>query len=382
MVSLKVRHLCFRLFLATIALMAIIYYFQYIKNSTRDLDKYTAANDNYSQITDSNFHLVECYMRKVAVPINDYFLQEKEELEYLKQFDHLFWLYDIIPNKYVFGTYDETKNVMAIGNIIVYRMINSSNEDYIKFVRNRDLRAAYGIRAIKKRIFGRETWITTDRKDFLRKWTNGRFLNCIRLNISNSLDKSVIPDDYVNNMAKFRDFLELYSATPFLFGGTLLGWYRECSFIKDTTDVDMAMKITSLDLRMLKNMEKSNDFKLFWILGKINDSLEVSVYSAKIKMDLFFLYETENSSWVGGMLVDERKKFRWIYPLISQICTGDLLGRLFHVPCNVEQVLKADYGNWRIPHPTANFTWYESHKNVHEAGYWSKSEWNDTYKIF
>ncbi|MCP9258073.1 Fukutin [Dirofilaria immitis] len=188
-------------------------------------------------------------------------------------------------------------------------------------------------------------------------------------------------------MATFRDFIESFKAIPFLFGGTLLGWYRECSFIKDTTDVDMAMKITSLDLRMLKNMEKSNDFRLFgssekFALLYINDSLEVSVYSANIKIDLFFLYENKDFAWVGGMIVSKRKKFRWVYPPISQICTGDLLGRLFHVPCNVEEVLKADYGDWRIPYPTANFTWYKTHKNIHEAGYWSENEWNDTYKIF
>ncbi|VBB28171.1 unnamed protein product [Acanthocheilonema viteae] len=307
---------------------------------------------------------------------------EKQELEYLKQFDHLFWLPDIIPNKYVFGTYDDSENAVSFSNIIIYRMITSSNEDYIKFMWDKDLRAIYGLCAVKKHIFEREMWMPTNREEFLQKWSNGRFLDCIRLNISNSWDESMIPDSYVNNMAKFRDFLESYTATPFLFGGTLLGWYRECSFIKDTTDIDMAMKITSLDLRMLKSIEKSNDFKLFWILGKVNDSLEVSVYSANIKIDLFFLYETENFTWVGGMLVSEKKKLRWIYPLISQICTGDLLGRLFHVPCNVEEILKADYGNWRVPHPTANFIWYKSHKNIHEAGYWSASEWNDTYKVF
>ncbi|VDK72457.1 unnamed protein product [Onchocerca ochengi] len=307
---------------------------------------------------------------------------EKQELQYLKQFYHLFWLRDIIPNKYVFGTYDKSKNPVAAGNIIIYRMMNSSNEDYVRFMHYKDLRAAYGLRAVKKHIFERETWIPVNKEEFLQKWDNGRFLECIRLNISTSWSKSVIPDDFINNMAKFRDFVESFGATPFLFGGTLLGWYRECAFIKDTTDVDMAMKITSLDLRMLKNMEKSEDFKLFWILGKVNDSLEVSVYSANIKIDLFFVYENEDFAWVGGMIISERKKLRWVYPPISQICTGDLLGRLFHVPCNVEEVLKADYGDWRKPHPTANFTWYESHNNVHEAGYWSESEWNDTYKVF
>ncbi|VDP15506.1 unnamed protein product [Onchocerca flexuosa] len=364
MVLPKVRQHCLRFLVAIIVLIGIVYYIQFIRNSVEDVTRYIATTDNLSNITHGNFNL------------------KKQELQYLKQFHHLFWLPDIIPNKYVFGTYDKLRNPVAIGNIIIYRMINSSNEDYVRFVHYKDLRAAYGLRAVKKYIFEREMWIPVNKEEFLRKWNSGRFLDCIGLNISTSRSKSVIPDDYINNLAKFRDFIESFRAAPFLFGGTLLGWYRECSFIKDTTDVDMAMKITSLDLRMLKNMKNSEDFKLFWILGKVNDSLELSVYSANIKIDLFFVYENEDFAWVGGMIVSERKKLRWVYPPISQICTGDLLGRLFHVPCNVEEVLKADYGDWRKPHPNADFIWYESHKNVHEAGYWSESEWNDTYKVF
>uniref|UniRef100_A0A915PU34 Fukutin n=1 Tax=Setaria digitata TaxID=48799 RepID=A0A915PU34_9BILA len=303
---------------------------------------------------------------------------EKEELEYLKQFNHLFWLRDIIPNKFVFGTYDNSeKFVVPHENIIIYRMINSSNGDYVRFIGHEGLRAAYGLHAVKKHVFTREIWIPVSKSEFHWKWKQGRFLECIRLNISKGQDSPVIPDSYVDNMAIFRDFLEYYRATPFLFSGTLLGWYRECSFIKDTTDVDMAMRITSLDPVMLKHMEKSSEFKLHWILGKVNDSLEVSIYSGNIKIDLFFLYENKDSAWVGGMMVTERKKLRWFYPPIMQICTGDLLGRLFHVPCNVEEILEAEYGNWRVPHPTANFIWYKSHKNIHEAGYWSKNDWND-----
>lgn len=76
--------------------------------------------------------------------LHNYSLQEKQELQYLKQFNHLFWLPDIISNKYIFGTYDDSVNAVIIGNIIIYRMINSSNKDYIKFVRNEDQRAVYG----------------------------------------------------------------------------------------------------------------------------------------------------------------------------------------------------------------------------------------------
>ncbi|VDK26049.1 unnamed protein product [Anisakis simplex] len=68
--------------------------------------------------------------------------------------------------------------------------------------------------------------------------------------------------------------------------------------------------------------------------------MELSVYSDSIKMDLFFVFHDEEYDWVGGMIVYKKQKLRWIYPRIDKLCVGDLYGHLFHVPCNVEQVLE------------------------------------------
>lgn len=45
---------------------------------------------------------------------------------------------------------------------------------------------------------------------------------------------------------------------------------------------------------------------------KPDDSLEYSVYVKSVKIDLFFLYEMENSSWVGGMVVWKKAKLRYV----------------------------------------------------------------------
>lgn len=68
--------------------------------------------------------------------------------------------------------------------------------------------------------------------------------------------------------------------------------------------------------------------------------MELSVYARRVKIDLFFMYRDTNSDWVGGMIVGQRKKLRWDYPHVDELCTGDLLGILFNVPCNVEKVLE------------------------------------------
>ncbi|MFH4981239.1 hypothetical protein AB6A40_007948 [Gnathostoma spinigerum] len=102
-----------------------------------------------------------------------------------------------------------------------------------------------------------------------------------------------------------------------------------------------------------------------------------------IKIDLFFLYRSnEGYDWVGGMYVPKKQKLRWIYPHIGRLCTGALLGYLFHVPCNAVDVLEADYGKkWKVPHKTRNFNWYSSHHNVHTNGYWSAEEWSNVFRI-
>lgn len=58
-----------------------------------------------------------------------------------------------------------------------------------------------------------------------------------------------------------------------------------------------------------------------------------------IKIDLFFIYRGNNTDWTGGMIVGKKMKLRWSYPQINEFCTGDLLGMLFNVPCQVEPVL-------------------------------------------
>ncbi|VDN01328.1 unnamed protein product [Thelazia callipaeda] len=305
-----------------------------------------------------------------------------QELEYLKQFNYLLWIGDAFANKWIFGTYDDGENLSPFDHLIFYRMEYSLTDNYVIFFGKNEQRAIQGLKTKKVYMFDREIWVPEDKKEFIFKWKDGRFLNCLKMNVTSTVDSRAIPENFIDKVAKFRDFIESHNSTPILFGGTLLGWYRECSFIMDTTDVDLAMKIDALNPIMMKNLEKTKEFKLYWILGKINDSLELSVYSNNIKIDLFFLYENADSAWVGGLFVSKRKKLQWIYPPILEFCVGELLGKLFHVPCNVEEVLQADYGEWKVPHATANFTWYESHKNIREAGYWSKQEWKDVYRTF
>lgn len=56
--------------------------------------------------------------------------------------------------------------------------------------------------------------------------------------------------------------------------------------------------------------------------------------------DIFYVYhnKTRDQSFTTGMRVEKQQRLRWFYPRIDALCTGAMGGRLFHVPCNVEQI--------------------------------------------
>ncbi|CDW55717.1 hypothetical protein TTRE_0000399001 [Trichuris trichiura] len=162
----------------------------------------------------------------------------------------------------------------------------------------------------------------------------------------------------------------------------------------------MAASISLYKPSLIHALSKDSRLRLYWVLGKVlaisdwknfstsvyfyfqpSDSLELSVYAKSTKIDLFFVYNNDNSSWVGGMIPSQRRKLRWLYPKISRLCRAELLGELFSVPCNVVEVLNADYGtNWSRTIEDKTFIWYKSHRNVQHLEKYSDTEWKRVFQ--
>jgi len=187
---------------------------------------------------------------------------------------------------------------------------------------------------------------------YLWQWPRSIFLECNRTSADylrkkypdQYQTKPKIGDSFVEIMAYCRDVMLKYRITPMLAGGTGLGWYRECGIIPDTTDMDLMFPASEYKLEFEQELKTDQKMKLYWILGKPDDSLELSVYAWSIKIDLFALYEEKNQSWVGGMIVDQKAKLRWLYPRYDRACAADLKGHLFYVRCDIVPFLSADYG--------------------------------------
>lgn len=74
---------------------------------------------------------------------------------------------------------------------------------------------------------------------------------------------------------------------------------------------------------------------------------------------------------------------RWEYPKLDGFCTADLKGHLFNIPCNIEDIIIADYGPyWFKPHHEAKFLWHSSHKNVKRNGFWTDKQWPKAFRTF
>ncbi|GMR30008.1 hypothetical protein PMAYCL1PPCAC_00203, partial [Pristionchus mayeri] len=250
---------------------------------------------------------------------------------------------------------------------IIYYTIGT-NRDYWLFEIGNERRAI-----IIPEIFSYSSFVSfpNDIKQFLDDWENSRFIECRNL-IKRAPDTArEIPLQFVRKMAELRDFMKLRNVRLLMMGGTLLGWYRECSLIPHTTDIDFAIRIEDYSLNQWGGISSFRNPVLIFYCFQPYDSYELTIRvkdDTSANIDLFFLYTNSNKSYFGGLDWLTRKKYKWSYPRIASVCTGDLLGFLFHVPCNTEDVLTTEYNEWQRDSPSSDFVWHKSSHNVREDG--------------
>ncbi|CAJ0598381.1 unnamed protein product [Cylicocyclus nassatus] len=251
---------------------------------------------------------------------------------------------------------------------------NSMEKDYLRFF-DRDIRIIPREPLILHNNFA----IPTDIEHFLEYWKRSKLIECINMKVERDSSARYLPKDKtLRMMSTLMRYLVSFHIYPFLNGGTLLGWFRECDIIPHTMDIDFAAFVDEYKPEVLEHLQKNQTtFYLTRKFGKPNDSYEFTLRPRDRSlpiMDLFWMYSSGNESWVGGSSSDGGK-FKYTYPRISDICAGDLFGHIFWVPCNSESIVVTEYGpEWYKDHPTANFSWFSSHYNVKKNGKWSAKE--------
>ncbi|XP_058473710.1 fukutin [Solea solea] len=167
---------------------------------------------------------------------------------------------------------------------------------------------------------------------------------------------------------------------PFwLSSGTCLGWFRQCSVISYSRDVDIGIFIVDFKSDIVTAFKKAG-LSLKHKFGKVDDSLELSFVSGDVKLDIFFFYEERDIVWNGGTQAKSGRKFKYIFPRFS-LCWTELLELKVRVPCETLDYVTANYGTtWSIP--VRSWDWKSSPSNVQENGVWPPAEWEELIQVY
>ncbi|KJH53440.1 hypothetical protein DICVIV_00378 [Dictyocaulus viviparus] len=185
--------------------------------------------------------------------------------------------------------------------------------------------------------------IPSDIGRFFEFWKRSILMHCRSLTVVRSEQTRYLPlEKTLEAMSSFMSYLIEFDIYPILFGGTLLGWYRECDIIPHTTDIDFAALIKEHNPALLEHLlSNETKFRLTRKLGQINDSYEFTLRpldGGHPTIDLFWMYTVGNESWVGGT-GGNGAKYKYTYPRYNHTCAADLLGHIFWVTCSPGQTV-------------------------------------------
>ncbi|KAE8282642.1 Fukutin [Larimichthys crocea] len=217
---------------------------------------------------------------------------------------------------------------------------------------------------------------------------HARFLECRYRDARNFLQ--LYPDDSSPDAVDFRrnvkSLLHLAARVlahldiPFwLSSGTCLGWFRQCSVISYSRDVDIGIFIVEFRSDIVAAFRDAG-LSLKHKFGKVEDSLELSFLSDNVKLDIFFFYEDGDIMWNGGTQAKSGRKFKYVFPRFS-LCWAELLELKVRVPCETLDYVTANYGvTWGVP--VRSWDWKLSPSNVQENGVWPPAEWVELIQVY
>lgn len=149
----------------------------------------------------------------------------------------------------------------------------------------------------------------------------------------------------LKSLVYLTQHFEKSNTNYYLSEGTLLGFYRDCSYIRYTSDLDIGMFIKDFQESLFEKFLGNVQLRLLLRFGNVSDGLEFRLTDDYLTYDIFFQYNYNHTHQYNAYYSDRYYK-QW-FPLFD-LCSGDLFSYKFIVPCDPDDYLSRVYGDWRI----------------------------------
>jgi hypothetical protein len=158
------------------------------------------------------------------------------------------------------------------------------------------------------------------------------------------------------NLHDAKKILDEMKLKFWLNNGTLLGYYRDGTFIENDIDVDLGLFDYNEDIL---DRFKEYGFELYKEYGNVRDGLEYSFMRNGYKLDLFFFKKRRGGYYQYVWDNDDRFAYKFPEFTLKKI---KFYGLYFNIPKNTDDILKAQYGEWK--EPKSDWDYIKDPKNV------------------
>ena len=164
-------------------------------------------------------------------------------------------------------------------------------------------------------------------------------------------------DKFKECLSDMKNILDKNGQEFFLVCGTLLGQKRENNFISHDTDIDIGIFRSALNTNIKNIISKSPNFTFYRLLGKLNESYELTFkHTNGTLIDIFIYYPVENKkdyyyiASFGGICESKKVGYCKWGNHIRGLKSVTFMNNNYLVPKNTEEYLIESYGkDWRIP---------------------------------
>ena len=166
----------------------------------------------------------------------------------------------------------------------------------------------------------------------------------------------------VDDLLLAKDVLDGMGAEFWLSNGTLLGAVRDRDFIAHDSDIDLGLWSDGCDHVEVRRQMVRHGFRVLTEFGAADRPGHQYAFHSPgaVYLDIFFYTQEPDCCWMPLWAGGEFK--RMTFPPILEFRMLEFLGEQFRVPANYEEILTANYGDWRTPEPV--WSWSDSPKNL------------------